>query len=251
MRLELNGAYPIIVPVFTQKHCNMNQIAELFTAIALGVTLMLPLANPLTSMTLLLSLGSQIPLSERNKQIKQAAIYVVLIMLVTYFAGQWVMRSFGISIPGLRIAGGLIVAFIGFTMLFPTQDSQSIPEAEANADALAKRKPVNIAFVPLALPGTAGPGTIAFIISATSTMESGAVNYSEFTRLVAPIVVFILLGLLFWLCLRSANSINKFIGEGGVQAIARVMGFLLVCMGVQFLINGILEIVHLHGAPVV
>src|SRR3546814_7306231 len=90
----------------------VNQIIELFTVVGLGLTLMLPLANPLTSMTLLLSLGSHIPWQERNRQIKQAAVYVVLVMLVTYFAGQWVMLSFGISIPGLRIAGGLIVAFI-------------------------------------------------------------------------------------------------------------------------------------------
>src|SRR3546814_18753539 len=85
----------------------VNQIIELFTVVGLGLTLMLPLANPLTSMTLLLSLGSHIPWQERNRQIKQTAVYVVLVKLVTSFAGQWVMRSFGISIPGLRIAGGL------------------------------------------------------------------------------------------------------------------------------------------------
>ncbi len=226
----------------------VNQIIELFTVVGLGLTLMLPLANPLTSMTLLLSLGSHIPWQERNRQIKQAAVYVVLIMLVTYFAGQWVMRSFGISIPGLRIAGGLIVAFIGFTMLFPTQSTNEMPEAEANADALARRKPVSIAFVPLALPGTAGPGTIAFIISATASTQSGAVTYSTLTLILAPIIIFVLLGLIFWICLRSAARVNELIGEGGVQAIARVMGFLLVCMGVQFLINGILEIVSQYGA---
>src|SRR3546814_3916493 len=61
-----------------------------------------PYTTLFRSMTLLLSLGSHIPWQERNRQIKQAAVYVVLVMLVTYFAGQWVMLSFGISIPGLR-----------------------------------------------------------------------------------------------------------------------------------------------------
>ncbi|MFV0283647.1 MAG: MarC family NAAT transporter [Castellaniella sp.] len=226
----------------------MHALIELFSAVSLGLTLMLPLANPLTSMTLLLSMGHLLPPAERNRQITQAAVYVVLIMLVTYFAGQWVMRSFGISIPGLRIAGGLIVVFIGFTMLFPTQSTEEMPEAEANADALAKRKSVNIAFVPLALPGTAGPGTIAFIISITASVQSGPPPYSTLTLILAPIIIFMLLGLLFWVCLRSANRIDKLIGEGGVQAIARVMGFLLVCMGVQFVINGVLDIIHTQGA---
>jgi len=228
----------------------MNQIIELFTVVGLGLTLMLPLANPLTSVTLLLSLGGHIPVPERNRQINQAAMYVVLIMLVTYFAGQWVMNSFGISIPGLRIAGGLIVGFIGFTMLFPTQGTDDMPEAQAHADAVAQRKPINIAFVPLALPGTAGPGTIAFIISATASVQTSSVQYSALTLMLAPVIVFILLGAIFWVCLRSANRINNFIGEGGVKAISRVMGFLLVCMGVQFLINGILEVISTHGASI-
>src|SRR3546814_15627929 len=153
---------------------------------------MLPLANPLTSATLLLSLGRTLSLQERNRQITQASIYVVAIMLVTYFAGYWVMQSFGVSIPGLRIAGGLIVAFIGFTMLFPTQSTNEMPEAEANADALAQRKPVNIAFVPLALPGTAGPGTIAFIISAAASTQPGTVTYSTPTLVLAPLIIFVL-----------------------------------------------------------
>src|SRR3546814_4440748 len=112
-----------------------------------------------------------------------------------------------------------------------------MPEAEANADALARRKPVNIAFVPLALPGTAGPGTIAFIISATASTQPGSVPYSTLTLILAPNIIFVLVGLIFWICLRSAARIHELIGEGGVQAIARVMGFLLVCMGVQFLIR--------------
>lgn len=131
----------------------MDQVIELFKAVGLGVVLMLPLANPLTSTTLLLSLGRTLSPEERNRQITQAAIYVVVIMLITYFAGYWIMQSFGISIPGLRIAGGLIVTFIGFTMLFPTHAADEIPEAEANAEAAARRKPINIALVPLALPG--------------------------------------------------------------------------------------------------
>ena len=123
-----------------------------------------------------------------------------------------------------------------------------MPEAQANADALARRKRVNIAFVPLALPGTAGPGTTAFIISAAASTQAGAVPYSGLTMMVTPIIIFVLLGLIFWVCLRSAGRINKLVGEGGIEAIARVMGFLLVCMGVQFLINGILQIASRYAA---
>src|SRR3546814_4506905 len=98
-------------------------------------------------------------------------------------------------------------------MLFPTQSADEMPEAEANAEAVARRKPVNIAFVPLALPGTAGPGTIAFIISAAASSRPGTVPYSTLTLMLAPVIVFILLGIIFWVCLRSAGQIVKQIGK--------------------------------------
>jgi multiple antibiotic resistance protein len=224
-----------------------DDLIQLAKLAGLGLALMLPLANPLTSMTLLLSLGQHIPYQERKRQVTQAAFYVVGIMMVTYYAGAWIMHTFGISIPGLRIAGGLIVASIGFSMVLPSSGTN--PSEADVADAQASRQVPNIAFVPLAMPGTAGPGTIAMIISgATSTDAAMAMGFPPWVLAATPIVVFSLLGLLFWVCLRSAGRIVAVIGQGGVEAISRVMGFLLVCMAVQFVINGVLEIVQQYGA---
>jgi len=226
----------------------MNDLIELGRLVSLGLVVLLPLANPMTSMTLLLSLGERIPRVERQRQIRQAACYVVGIMLVAYYAGVWIMQTFGISVPGLRIAGGLIVTAIGFNMLFPSSGVEDIPEAEKVGEALNKKQTPNIAFVPLALPGTAGPGTIALIISAAASTK-GVVNLdaSAWVLSAAPIIVFSLLGLVFWVCLSFSTVFVRLLGHGGVEALSRVMGFLLVCIGVQFLINGIVEIVTLHG----
>ncbi|AUT50380.1 MarC family NAAT transporter [Achromobacter sp. AONIH1] len=226
----------------------LNDLFLLGKLTGLGLVILLPLANPLTSMTMLLSLGQHIPYKERARQIRQAACYVVGIMLVTYYAGAWIMSTFGISIPGLRIAGGLIVMVLGFSMLFPKAQPEDAPEVE-QTDAAARRGAApNIAFVPLAMPGTAGPGTIAMIISAASSMNSDELAHvPAWVLAVVPIVVFALLGLIFWICLTSADKIVALIGHEGVEAISRVMGFLLVCMGVQFVINGVLEIAH--GLP--
>lgn len=94
---------------------------DLFKAIGLGLVVILPLANPLTTVALFLGLAGNMNSAERNHQSLMASVYVFAIMMVAYYAGQLVMNTFGISIPGLRIAGGLIVAFIGFRMLFPQQ----------------------------------------------------------------------------------------------------------------------------------
>lgn len=227
----------------------MEEIVQLGQLVSIGLALLLPLANPLTSMTLLLSLGGQLPQLERQRQITAASMYVVGIMLAAYYGGSWIMQTFSISIPSLRIAGGLIVVSIGFNMLFPSSRLDDTPEADAVSEHQGKRKAANIAFVPLALPGTAGPGTIAMIISGTASMGASVTgSYATWVLIVTPVIVFALLGLLFWVVLRFADRIAEMLGPGGVEAISRVMGFLLVCMGVQFVINGVLEIVSSHMA---
>lgn len=215
---------------------------ELFKAIGLGLVVLLPLANPLTTVALFLGLAGNMNREERNRQSLMASVYVFAIMVVAFYAGQLVMNTFGISIPGLRIAGGLIVAFIGFRMLFPQQKMEDRPEVESKTKELEKHPTANIAFVPLAMPSTAGPGTIAMIISSASTIKHGA-DFPEWVLMVAPVLVFLSVSVILWGCLRCSGAIMKLVGKGGIDAISRLMGFLLVCMGVQFIINGILEIV--------
>lgn len=217
---------------------------ELIKAISLGLVVILPLANPLTTVALFLGLAGEMNFQERNRQARQASIYVFAIMMVAWYAGSAVLNTFGISIPGLRMAGGLIVAFIGFRMLFPAKPAGHSVEAKQKLDEQeATKEPVNIAFVPLAMPSTAGPGTIAMIISSASTVRSG-VDFPAWVITVAPVLIFLLVSLILWISLRSSGAIMKLVGKSGIEAISRLMGFLLVCMGVQFIINGVLEVVR-------
>jgi len=217
---------------------------ELIKAIGLGLVVILPLANPLTTVALFLGLAGEMNFQERNRQARQASIYVFAIMMVAWYAGNAVLDTFGISIPGLRMAGGLIVAFIGFRMLFPAKPAGHSVEAKQKLDEQeATSEPVNIAFVPLAMPSTAGPGTIAMIISSASTVKSG-VDFPAWVISVAPVLTFLLVSLILWVSLRSSGAIMKLVGKSGIEAISRLMGFLLVCMGVQFIINGVLEVVR-------
>ncbi|WP_020204620.1 MarC family NAAT transporter [Cupriavidus sp. WS] len=219
------------------------EILQLFRLVGIGLTLMLPLANPLASMSLLLALGAHMPDARRKRQIRLGACYVTSIMLVAYYSGTWIMRTFDISIPGMRIAGGLIVSFLGFKMLFPSAAATDIPETGKKKAEQSQENSADIAFVPLAFPGTAGPGSIAIVISLASKLSGKQDAYAHWVLAAAPVIVAVLLGLLFWICLRSSTQLVRFLGNGSVEAISRVMGFLLVCMGVQFVIDGTLEVV--------
>ncbi|ASQ18051.1 MarC family NAAT transporter [Enterobacter cloacae] len=218
---------------------------DLIKAIGLGLVVLLPLANPLTTVALFLGLAGNMNSAERNHQSMMASVYVFAIMMVAYYAGQLVMNTFGISIPGLRIAGGLIVAFIGFRMLFPAQKAHESLEAKSKSEELETEPSANIAFVPLAMPSTAGPGTIAMIISSASTVRDGT-TFPDWVVTVAPPLIFALIGIIVWASLRSSGAIMRWVGKGGIEAISRLMGFLLVCMGVQFIINGVLEIIKTY-----
>ncbi len=92
---------------------------------------------------------------------------------------------------------------------------------------------------------TAGPGTIAMIISSASTVRQSS-TFADWVLMVAPPLIFFLVAVILWGSLRSSGAIMRLVGKGGIEAISRLMGFLLVCMGVQFIINGILEIIKTY-----
>lgn len=227
----------------------MTSLLQLIQAVGLGLVLLMPLANPLTTVVLFLGLTGDMPREIRRRQSRLAALYTFAVMSVAFYAGQWIMNTFGISIPGLRIAGGVIVAFIGFRMLFPDVRAPASPEIRCKTQELRSRGGADIAFVPLAMPSTAGPGTIAMIISSASSFYDNPFGFAPWVMLVAPAATFMTIAFTLWLCLMSAGGIMKLVGRSGIEAISRVMGFLLVCMGVQFMINGALEIVagHMSG----
>jgi multiple antibiotic resistance protein len=215
----------------------MDSVIPLLQALGLGITVLLPLTNPLSTAALMLGLTKNMSSAEIRRQSALTAIYVFWIMVTAFYGGQAIMNVFGISLPGLRIGGGLIVTFIGFRMLFPAQSN-----LETAANSTGAQPSTDIAFVPLAMPTTAGPGTIAMLISIASSTHASP--FPAWVVLVAPTLVCLLLSLIVWLCLRSAERIMKICGKSGIEAVSRMMGFLLACMGVQFVINGILEIVH-------
>lgn len=211
-----------------------NELMQLFKLIGLGLAFLLPMANPLTSMVMYLSLSETLSAQEKKQQLRQATLYVILALLITYYAGLWITSALGISMVDMRIAGGLIVAYIGFRMLFPPSVSEVVSKA-ADQNTAAHD---NIAFVPLTLPSTVGPGTMALVISASSKMAGMREHYAQWVLVATPLILALLIGLIFFICLRSSLSIVRVIGHNGVDAISRIMGFLLVCMAVQLVLEG-------------
>lgn len=218
-------------------------LGEFATLFAFALFGLLPIANPLSSAAVLLGLTAGYPSRERNRQADRATLYVAITLVVTYFVGHAIMSAFGVTIPGLRLAGGMIVAYVGFTMLFPADVTETEAQMEM-VDGEATVRIRDIAFIPLTIPVTSGPGTIAYIISTKALVPADMPLSFELSLVVSVVLAF---SLILWACLRGASQIMRFLGKSGVDAFSRIMGFLLVCIGMQFIINGMQEILKLWG----
>lgn len=195
------------------------------------VIALLPLINPFAAAPTFLAITEGDTPARRNQQLRMACIYMVAILISFLIGGTFIMGFFGISIPGLRIAGGLLVAGIGSGMLVagPKDANQTKQEQEA---ARAKR---DIAFSPLAMPMLSGPGAIAVTIGLTSLSTA-------WTDYIAIIIGILIVAIIIYATLRLSGKIVIVIGQGGMNALTKVMGFLILCVGIQFIVNGVIGI---------
>jgi multiple antibiotic resistance protein len=208
----------------------MNWMTEYLGYTAGALLAILPIVNPLGAVPLVISVSGHLPEQERLRQIRRACLYTFFLMSGFLVAGSLIMSFFGISIPGMRIAGGMILAFLGFGMLFPSAPATAGPPAPGEFK-------YDIAFTPLAMPGLSGPGTFAVVMSLSSQASSkaGLDRIVDFLGIATGILI---VSILSWFTLRGAERFNRVLGATGMVAMTRLMGFLMICIGVQFTING-------------
>lgn len=210
----------------------MHGLYGFFSWVFVTLITLLPIINPVNTAILLLSMGENLTSEERNHQILLACFYMTGILVTFLLAGHFIMVIFGISIPGIRIAGGMVIGVVGYRMLFPSHDHIT---KEGRMEALQKQ---DISFSPLAMPSLSGPGAIATVITISSSIDSRR-GYDKFFGFTGAILAIIITAVVSWLVLRSAGLMRKFLGVNGVDSLSRIMGFLLICIGIQFVINGV------------
>ena len=194
-----------------------------------GLISLITITNPVSKIPLFLALARDMDAAKRNEQARKACIYALVILTVSLFAGVLILQTFGISQGALRIAGGMTVMTVGYRMLFEDPEPSVLPSPAQH----------DIAFFPLAMPGISGPGSIATVIGIATEiaeLKGGGERALAYTATVASIVVTCFA---IWLTLHSAQYVSKLIGREGLNAATRMMGFLLICIGVQFVASGI------------
>lgn len=191
-------------------------------------TSLFSVVNPITAMPVFMSLTERESDQEKARTARRASMFMFFVLIVFLLAGTYILSFFGISLPGIQIAGGLVIMRAAFSMLNPESGGRKLTSEDQEA---AKEKE-DISFSPLAMPLLSGPGSIAVVIG-FGAQASGIVD------LIVNGVAVLLVAFMAWAILRVAPWLNKIIGKSGMTVITRMMGFIALAIGVQFIINGI------------
>ncbi len=189
--------------------------------------------NPIGTVPIFVGLTEEDTKSERARIALWTAIDVFLILIISFFVGQYVLDFFGISIDALRIAGGLIIVSSGFSLLNGKFKRNRGINKEVE-DELQSRN--DIALTPLAIPMLAGPGSISLLIAFYQDRQgTQEMIISTLAILTVAITIFIIL--------RSAHYLSKLLGASGIVAISRIVGFIVIAIGIQYIVSAVLNII--------
>ncbi len=183
--------------------------------------------NPIANTAVFIGLVGE---EEKSKQINIAlkSLFIAFVVVVLFaILGKTIFHLFGITLPALRITGGILVFIIGYHMLHGEASSLHSPEEDSGSD---------IAVSPLAVPLLAGPGTIA---TAMNYAASGG-----WLKIMTTIGVFAVLCIVTFIFFMSARRIVALIGKSGLSIVTRLMGLILAIIGTQMLIEGIVDVVQ-------
>jgi multiple antibiotic resistance protein len=172
----------------------------------------------------------------RRRIAARVGLYSLLVMLGALWGGAYILEFFGISLAALRLAGGAVVALRAWDLLSAPERQEARKQEQADPEG---RGAEDIAFFPLTLPFTTGPGTISVAVALGAGRPGGAAVWPFFLGVSAAAAA---IALSVWVSYRSAERLSALLGASARRTIARLSAFLLLCIGVQIMVTGVQEI---------
>ncbi len=193
--------------------------------------------NPLGTVPVFVGLTQENSRKEKGLIAFWTSLNVFVILLISFFFGKYLLVFFGISINSLKIAGGLIIASSGFALLTGKFAEHKGMKRKKVEDDIKKRSEITL--IPLAIPMLAGPGTISLLITYNQT-------YTD------ALEIFIFLGsmltttVLIYIILKSAFLIVKKLGASGINALSRIIGFVVISIGVEYVVSAVINLIQIN-----
>lgn len=189
---------------------------------------LLAIVNPFGAIPMFISMTADETPAQRRVTTNQVAIGLTVILLVSLFAGDLLLRFFGITIDSFRVGGGILVLLMAIAML----QAKTSPIKQTSEEADESIQKESVAIVPLAMPLLAGPGAISTVILAANKAGS----------LLGQVIIaggVVLLSVVVWVVLRMSPWIAGHMGATGINIMTRIMGLMLTAIAVEFIVNGL------------
>lgn len=200
----------------------------------LVVTALFPIVNPLGSAPIFLSLTHFYGAAERRILSRRIALNSVILIVVSYLIGTHILAFFGISLPVVQIGGGLVLTSAGWAMLKQKEEDPTKADVHRTVDM---HHLFEKAFYPLTLPLTVGPGSISVAITLGANESHG--DHRILLSIIGAVIGALLIACSVYLCYAFADRLASALGPTAMNVIMRLSSFLLVCIGVQIIWNGL------------
>jgi len=207
-------------------------LRQLFEGILLLFAALLPIVNPFGGAPVFLAMTADCTYELRATIARRVGWNAFILLLASVSIGTYVLDLFGISVPVVQVAGGIVVCAAGWELLRSGGAATTpIPSSPPSAAEIASR-----AFYPLTLPITVGPGTISVAITIGANHPRNV--HSLLVNGTADVIGAALIALTVFACYRYADVVLRRLGETGTSVLVRLSAFILFCIGVQILWNG-------------
>ena len=201
-----------------------------------------PIVNPLEGAPLFYVLTRELPQERQHVLARQVAFNGLALLLGSMVLGPWLLVFFGIELPVVRIAGGLVVTSLGWKLLSQEQWSDH-PSHQVPQDAMARAG----AFYPLTMPLTVGPGSMSVAVSIGSRKPVSGFSLTDFALYgVGAACGLVAVAISIYVAYRFAGNLSRFLGASGIEVLVRLSAFILMCIGIEFLWSGYLALKAAH-----
>jgi multiple antibiotic resistance protein len=211
-----------------------DALADVATYTLLVVGALFPIVNPLGNTPIFLSLTRGLSSHGHAVLARMIALNGLILILASIFIGTHILAFFGISLPVVQVGGGLVVVSTGWTLLRRPDDET---DAKSSSRECSEADYSRQAFYPLTLPLTVGPGTISVAITVGANRPEG--SEWHLPRLIGMLLGSVLIALSIYLSYRFAERIGRTLGDSAMNVVIRLSSFILICIGVQILWNGL------------
>lgn len=204
----------------------------------LGFIALFPVVNPIGSAFILSPFFATLTRKERMRAVKKVALNAFVICVLTLLVGQWILKMFGITIPVIQLAGGIMICKIGWGYLADDSNSPTKNQSPEDSPINNLEEIEGKLFYPITFPMTTGAGTLAVLFT-LSAHGSSKITFKYLMDTGALIVSVIGICIIIFIAYANANRLIKYIGSHNEKIVNRIMAFLIFCVGLQIAVEGI------------